>query len=552
MVLYTSVETISFCSNLSFFQAYKDAAETGQQQSKFQELQYLSQVGTLDDLYLNIVSSPFQVFGEDRGIFSSVNSQNSPLIEPNEEKPYTFPSASLEILRHCRGRISAVNGKKIHGLSFGREEQSVSPSQLSTNQIIELSAANFIKSERGAGNELYASHPYASAFLGLSKENAEDVQLVQYLLSCAEKVSNQQYDSATKLLEECHKLSFSQMNKTQRLVYYFTEALREKIDRESGRCTGKGSVIEDCTLDNIVASSATATFFEKVPFSQITQFTGIQEVVEYASDYKKVHVIDLAIRCGIQHLILMQALVERSENPIEKFKVTAIATDPSPVIEETGNRLRSLASSLNVDFSFHVIMLEDVINHQLSLFDLDDEETVLVHGSHALERMASKPDQLETLMRVIRRIDPCVMIITEVETNVNSPVFVNRFVEALFFFGAYFDSLEDCLKNDVAERAFAESKILSPVIRDTVAGEGAERKHRIVGIDVWRAYFARFGMVEMELSKLALKHANLVLDGFACHDSCTLGFNGNSLIVSWKGTPISSLSVWKFWAKQAV
>lgn len=540
-----SVETISFCSNASFFQAYEHAAETGQQQSKFQELQYLSQVGTLDDLYLNIVSPPFQVFGEKRGIFSCVNSQNSPLIEPNEEKPYTLPSASMEILRHCRGRISTVNGKKIHGLSFGREEQSVSPSQLSTNQIIELSAANFIKSERGTGNELYASHPYASAFLGLSKENAEDVQLMQDLLYCAEKVSNQQYDSATKLLEVCHKLSFSQMNKTQRLVYYFTEALREKIDRESGRCTGKGSVI-DCSLDHIVRSSATATFFEKVPFSQITQFTGIQEVVEYVSDYKKVHVIDLAIRCGIHHLILMQALAERSECPIKNFKVTAIAIEPSLVIEETGNRLRSLASSLNVDFSFHVIMLENIINHQLSLFVLDDEERVLVHGSHALERMASKPDHLETLMRVIRRIDPCVMIITEVETNVNSPVFVNRFVEALFFFGAYFDSLEDCLKNDVAERAFAESKILSPVIRDTVGGEEAERKHRIVGINVWRAYFARFGMVEMELSKLALKHADLVLDRFDCRDSCTLGLNGNSLIVSWKGTPISSLSVWKF------
>ncbi|KAH6769604.1 hypothetical protein C2S52_014407 [Perilla frutescens var. hirtella] len=523
-----------------YYEAHKATADL---QSKDEELDFLAHVGTMDDLYLDIVSPPFQIFGEEIRVFSTVNSQNS-----NEENSYALPSASLDILRHCRSRISSVNGKRICGLSCEIQENTSSPSQLSTNHIIELSAANFIHSKLRSENELYAiSHPHASSLLGLSEENSKDVQLVEDLLSCAEKVSNKNYESASKLLEECYKKSCIQMNKMQRLVCYFTEALREKIDRGSGRSPRK-RVVNDAPLDPTAPTSATAAFFEKLPFSQITQFASIQSMVEHVSDCRKVHVIDLELRCGVQQFVLMQALAARSEYEcsIDHFKITAVATESRHVIEEAGVRLRSLASSLNISFSFHVITLEDFVNLQLSILDLDNEEAVLVYGLHALEKLVSNPNELEALMRVIRRINPCVMITIDAAANVNSPVFVDRFVEALVYCGALFDSLEDCLRSNVAERGIVESSLLVPVIRNAVAGEGAERKHRIVGINVWRAFFSRFGMVEAKLSKLALNHASMVLSRFECRDSCTLDFNGNSLIVSWKGTPICSLSVWKF------
>ncbi|KAH6837251.1 hypothetical protein C2S53_003038 [Perilla frutescens var. hirtella] len=117
------------------------------------------------------------------------------------------------------------------------------------------------------------------------------------------------------------------------------------------------------------------------------------------------------------------------------------------------------------------------------MLDLDDEEAVLVYGLHALEKLVSSPNELEALMRVITRIIPHVMITIYAATNVNSPVFVDRFVEALLYCGALFDSLEDCLRSNVAERRIVESSLLVPVIKNAVAGEGAERKHRIVGIN---------------------------------------------------------------------
>ncbi|KAI3469297.1 hypothetical protein Pfo_025960 [Paulownia fortunei] len=540
-----SVEANSYCSGLGFFQGHQDIAEPGLLLSKYhqEELVLLAHVGALDDLYVDIVSPPFQACGEDIRILTGLKSQNSQLIEPNEEKSYAFPSASLEILKHCRSRVGTVNGKKIHGLSCETKQLSTSPSPLSTNYIIELAAGNFIQSKSGARNEFSAiSHPYASTFLGLSTEIAKDIQLVLDVLSCADKVGNQQYDCASKLLEKCNKLSFSKTNTIQRLVYYFTEALHEKIDRETGRFR---SMVTKWSVDSVTPSSATITLHKELPPTQVTQFTSIQTIVDHVSACRKVHIIDLEIRCGLQQTILMQALAARSECPLEHFKITAVATNSKLTIEEAGIRLKSLAESLNLNFSFHMIRLEDIINLQRNLFDLDAEEAVVVQAAYALKSMIAKPNQLETLMRVIRNINPRVIIITESEANINSPIFVNRFVEALFFYGALFDCMEDCLKNDVADRTFAESKLFSPAIRNIVAAEGEERKFRIVGINIWREFFARFGMVETELSKLALYHANLVRKSRDCGDSCTLCLNGKCLIIGWKGTPVHSLSAWK-------
>lgn len=483
-------------------------------------------VGSLDELYLDIVSPPLQVYQDN---CSSLDSQNLPIIEPNG---YAFPCASLEILRSC-----TVNRKRLLGL--GEEKAS----KLSINQIIKLSASNFIHSRSRTGDELYAiSHPYASKFLGLSEEDSRDVGLVQDLLLCAEKVSNHQYHSASNFLQECYRQSFCQMNKTQRLVYYFTAALSEKIELVSGRRMTEGAANNN-PQDPTYPSSATTAFFEKLPFSQITQFAAIQSMVEHASDSRSFHVIDLELRCGVHQVILMQSLDSR----IEHFKITAIAIDQSNLmIEEAGVRLRALATCLNINFSFHILRLEDVINRHLSISDYNEDEKVIVYGAHVLEKLVPKPKELDILMRVIERIRPCAMISIEAEANVNSPIFVNRFVESLLYCGAYFDSLEECLKNDVEERTFIESKILNPFVKNSVAAEGGERKHRIVGLKVWRSYFARFRMVEVEISKLALTHANLILNRFECRDSCKLALDGSSLIVSWKETPICSLSVRKF------
>ncbi|KAG6433644.1 hypothetical protein SASPL_105259 [Salvia splendens] len=499
-----------FCT----FQAYKASPD-------YEEVTFLSNGGVLNDLPLDIVSPPKS--------------------QQNEGKSYDFfPSASLEILRNnYTSKMSKPGGKSLHCLGA---QNSPSPSPLSTNDIIELAAINFIKSNTNTRDELSAlSHPYASAFVGITSEHVANLQLLQDLLSSAEKVSNQQYVAAGKLLSLCHNFNFSQSNVIRRLVYYFSEALLDKIARETGRFNEE---IKTREMNPMASASGLAAFHQKVPPVQVAQFAGVQELIGHVSSSKKVHIIDLDMRCGLHHVILMQALASKNESPLKHYKITAVVLSSGLMLaEDAGVNLRTLANSLNLSFSFHLIKLDDMLNLQKRR---DSDEKTVVYASNALKFMIVRPNQLESLMRLIKNVNPCVMIVCEPEGNVNSPVFVNRFVEALFYYGAYFDCVEDCLKNVAVEREFVESNLFGPSLRTTVGAEGEERRSRIVGIDVWRAFFTKLGMMEKELSSLALDHARLSLKMFDCGDSCTLELNGKSLIVHWKGTALCSLSAWRF------
>ncbi|KAE8076693.1 hypothetical protein FH972_015327 [Carpinus fangiana] len=94
----------------------------------------------------------------------------------------------------------------------------------------------------------------------------------------------------------------------------------------------------------------------------------------------------------------------------------------------------------------------------------------------AIIEIMVEPNRLESIMGVVRSINPCVMVVTEVEANHNSPAFDSRFIEALFFFSAYFDCIETFMKRDNPNRMIVELEYFGEGIRSIVATEGEERK----------------------------------------------------------------------------
>lgn len=241
----------------------------------------------------------------------------------------------------------------------------------------------------------------------------------------------------------------------------------------------------------------------------------------------------------------MQALASRVKCPIELLKISALGTSSKCLIEETGNNLSSFALCMNLPFSFNIVMVSDMVDVKEDLFEIDSTETVAVFSGFVLRTMIGRKNRLESLMRMIRNINPCVMVVNEVEADHNSLVFEKRFIEALFYYGTYFECLEAFMRRDDQNRRICESNYFGYGIKNVVASEGEERKIPHVKNDVWRAFFARFGMEAVELSKSSLYQANLVIKSFACEGTCTLEMNGNELLIGWKGTPLHSLSVWK-------
>ncbi|KAE8714223.1 seed maturation protein PM36-like [Hibiscus syriacus] len=457
----------------------------------------------------------------------------------------------------CLSSLGLLNSygngfKRLHGEGRIEDDITVSDARddedrnFSTEEIMRIAGEMFIKScGQSVDGISMIDQPSNVCFSGLSDQETRDVELAVLLLATAEKIGYQQYESAGRLLKQCDFMSSKTGNPVQRVVYYFTEALREKIERSSSKGL-KWRPFFDIDKAMMTMNPAVLACHQELPFSKVTQFAGIQAIVENVADAKKVHIIDLEIRHGVQWTILMQALAsQQHECRMELLKITAISTKAKAYVEGTGKRLLGFAQSLGIPFAFKVVMVSDMLDLKEDLFEIDAEESIVAYAGFAFQKMLVMPNRIENIMRVLRVMNPCLMVVTEIEANHNSPIFVNRFIEVLFFFGAYFDCIATCMKHDIKSREIIESVFFCEGIRNMIASEGDERKVRHVKFDVWRAFFVRYGMEEAALSMLSRYQVDLILKNFACGTCCTLDMNGKSLLIGWKGTPMHSISVWK-------
>ncbi|CAN4095853.1 unnamed protein product [Withania somnifera] len=470
---------------------------------------------------------------EHQSNMEETNKTSFEITEPKKNIGSQLPSAFKILKDYDTRRFKRANTEKNNIIT------SSGLIKLSTYEILSLGAEKFIQSftTRGDREACMFSHPFASSFLGLPEEDTRNVALMENLLASAEKIGQKQFDRARRILNECDKFCSSTGNPIQRLVYYFSQALHERIDRETGRDSSKGIGMKRLAhIEHMLMSldPSMIAAHQNIPLSQVTQFAGVQAIIDHVGESKKVHIIDLEIGSGMQWTILKQALVTHqfeSKLSFKHLKITALCTKLRHKIEDTRKQLMRFAEALNLPFSFNILMVADIRQLKQEDIQIDNDEAIAIFARYILMRMLARPDKLDSLMRVIKGINPRAMIVIEVEANHNSPVFVDRF---------------DCMKNDERNRTVTESEHLSQGIRSIVATEGDERTIRHVKVDVWRAFFTRYGIKEVKLSMSSLYQANLVVKNFVCGSSCTLEMNKNCLLFGWKGTPLNSVSAWKF------
>ncbi|CAN0888541.1 DELLA protein RGL2 [Linum grandiflorum] len=354
------------------------------------------------------------------------------------------------------------------------------------------------------------NNPFDLSPSGLSYHDATRVELVEYLMAAAEKVGNNRtHDQAIHLLDLCDCLSSKTGDPIQRIVYYFSQALRERV---------------------------------------VVQMSGIQILLENVGNSKRIHMIDLQIRTGLQWTGFMQALASRLDHPrIELLKITAVGTSTfKNLMESTGTHLTGFARAMRIPFYFRIVVVSDVHELREEMFEIDQREALAVYSEGYMKSLIAAPDKMDALLKLLRSFSPRIMVVSELEANYNSVTFSQLFVEALFSFAAMFDCLDVCFEGSMEKRSIAESGLLREWIRSVVVKEGEEREFRCVKLNVWRTFFARVAMMECKLSAAVLYQAKLVLNRFACGEFCRVDVDGRSLIVGWKDTPILSISSWKF------
>ncbi|GLT99002.1 hypothetical protein SLE2022_164730 [Rubroshorea leprosula] len=197
-------------------------------QQQKQQVQSFSGYGLLDEHWFDIDSPPIQTNVQEitklGGIPNGIGG-----VETKKEKKHPFSLASLELLNRYRTRLNREGRiERGHDTTTCKRKPN---RDLSTEEIMSVAGEMFIQSSHlNLDGFSTLRHPFDLSLFGLSDEEAKDIELANLLLVSAEKVGHQQYDHANILLKLCDKTSSKTGNPVQRLVYYFSEALLEKID----------------------------------------------------------------------------------------------------------------------------------------------------------------------------------------------------------------------------------------------------------------------------------------------------------------------------------
>ncbi|KAD6796083.1 hypothetical protein E3N88_06979 [Mikania micrantha] len=281
------------------------------------------------------------------------------------------------------------------------------------------------------------------------EENDSGLQLVHLLLACAEAVAKDDFMSARKYLHHLNRVVSPLGDSMQRVASCFTEALTARLaatlTTKPPSSTPKFTPFPPNAMEILKIYQIV---YQACPYIKFAHFTANQAIFEAFEAEERVHIIDLDILQGYQWPAFMQALAARPGGP-PFVRITGIGSSPESV-RETGQCLSELAHSLRVPFEFHPVseQLEDLEPH---MFNRRVGEALAVNSVNRLQRVPGHC--LGNLLAMIRDQAPNIFTIVEQEASHNGPYFLGRFLEALHYYSAIFDSLDATFPAESPQRA---------------------------------------------------------------------------------------------------
>lgn len=389
------------------------------------------------------------------------------------------------------------------------------------------------------------------------------VQLMQLLLECAKTVDSD-HERARSVLPKLRALSTKSGDPIQRLGAYFTEALSKRLARSRGDVTtdnqraDEQSTTEELTL-------AYKAMNDACPYFTFAQLTANQAILEAIEEAEKVHIVDFCITRGEQWAALLQAIASKGGRKPCRVRITGIwGADLAVGINKeailaTGRRLEEFGSlvDLKVEFTAAEVVLKEaeLVAEELKI---ENGEVVAVNFTMVLCNLLGKaanfggcsssdglPDvAVAQILQLAKRLQPKITTLAEMTAGLHSCPFEKRFVNALHFYSAMFDSLEASMRRDCPNRRRMERFLLGDQIDSMVgAPEGLPRR-RLQTAQEWKTAMESAGFLTKPLSHYAVSQARILLWRFC--DSFTLNEEEGSLALSlgWQNKSLLTVSSW--------
>ncbi|EFJ32527.1 GRAS family protein [Selaginella moellendorffii] len=424
-------------------------------------------------------------------------------------------------------------------LKLSLDSSSSSPSE-NTN-FSAAAAANQFELHRNLQDQGNVIKPPAPTVAAPSSSTAaatsddEGLQLLALLLQCAEAVSADNFEEANALLPQLSELTSPYGNSVERMAAYFSEAMNARMVNS---CLGVYAPLipemHKVSSKNTIA--AFQVFNSLCPLVKFSHFTANQAILEALDGEDSVHILDLDVMQGLQWPALFHILASRPRGP-PRVRLTGLGAC-SDTLEQTGKRLSEFAASLGLPFEFHGVA-DKIGNLDPLKLGVRRNEALAVHClHHSLYDITGSDVKALALLRQLRP-----KIITTVEQDLShSGSFLHRFVEALHYYSALFDSLGASLPEDNTERHVVEQQLLSCEIKNILAVGGPARTGE-EKFGSWREEFQGAGFRAVALGGNASAQASLLLGMFPC-EGFALVEDGELLKLAWKDMCLLTASAW--------
>ncbi|KAG6528755.1 GRAS family protein RAD1-like [Zingiber officinale] len=376
---------------------------------------------------------------------------------------------------------------------------------------------------------------------------SDGMRLVQLLISCAEAVACRDRVQASALLAELKVSALVLGTSFQRVASCFVQGLSDRLALVQP--LGAVGIVGPATVPSLAfekKDEALGLAYELCPYIQFGHFVANAAILEVLEGESPVHVVDLGMTQGLPHghqwRKLLDALAARGVPPPRRLRITGVG----PRVEHLqviGDELKSYAARLGLRLEFSVLE-SNLENLRPEDFEVEEGEIVAVNSVLQLHCVVKESrGALNAVLQMIHELQPAVLVVVEQDSSHNGPFFLGRFMEALHYYSAIFDSLDAMLPKYDTKRAKVEQFHFAEEIKNIVSCEGPARVERHERVDQWRRRMSRAGFQPAPIKMMG--QAKQWLAKFRPTEGYTIAEEKGCLLLGWKSKPIIAASSWK-------
>ena len=382
------------------------------------------------------------------------------------------------------------------------------------------------------------------------EEGSDDgMKLVHQLITCAKVVAFQDKSHASALLSELRPNALVFGTSFQRVASCFVQGLSDRLALIQPLGVG------GCSEKTMAGSStpekeeAFRLFYETCPQIQFGQFVANASILEAFEGESSVHVLDLlgmnlGSSQGQQWRSLMHSLANRAGQQPSSLQITGVGTASECLkVKDIIDELEVYAKSLGMNFQFSMVEknIENLHHEDINLLE---GEALVVNSILQLHCVVKESrGALNSVLQKIRELSPKAVVLVEQDASHNGPFFLGRFMEALHYYSAIFDSLDAMLPKYDTRRAKMEQFYFGEEIKNIMSCEGSARVERHQRLDQWRRRMSRAGFQPAPMEMIT--EAKQWLEKVKPCEGYTVVEEKGCLVLGWKSKPIIAASCWK-------